>query len=57
MLPLPRALLALVVGVFLLVPAAGCGGTKKKGKKGGLTVAQQLEKAEKESTRTVFPPA
>lgn len=50
MLPLPRALLALVVGVFLLVPAAGCGGTKKKGKKGGLTVAQQLEKAEKEST-------
>ena len=50
MLPLHRALLALVVGSALLVPAAGCGGTKKKGKKGGLTVAQQLEKAEKEST-------
>lgn len=50
MLSLHRALLTIVVGVALLVPAAGCGGTKKKGKKGGLTVAQQLEKAEKEST-------
>ena len=48
--PLSRALLALVVGVALLVPAAGCGGTKKKGKKGGLTIAQQREKADKEST-------
>jgi len=39
-----------MIGALLLAPAAGCGGTKKKGKKGGLTVAQQLEKAEKEST-------
>jgi hypothetical protein len=50
MLSLPRALIALVLGAALLVPAAGCGGTKKKTKKGGLTIAQQREKAEKEST-------
>jgi len=50
---LPRLRFAVValVAVALLAPAAGCGGTKKKkGKKGGLTIKQQLEKAEAEST-------
>jgi len=45
-----RVLLVILVGLALLAPVAGCGGTKKKTKKGGLTVKQQLEKAEKEST-------
>lgn len=44
-----RALPLLVIGIALLVPGAGCG-TRKKAKKGGLTVKQQLERAEKEST-------
>lgn len=47
--PFARALVAVVVGLALLVPAAGCGG-KKKAKKGGLTVKQQLEKAKNEPT-------
>jgi hypothetical protein len=45
-----RICLVIVIGALALASTAGCGGTKKKGKKGGLTVAQQLEKAEKEST-------
>lgn len=45
-----RFALLTMIGALFLAPTAGCGGTKKKGKKGGLTVAQQLEKAEKEST-------
>lgn len=45
-----RLLLAALIGVAVLVPVAGCGGTKKKGKKGGRTIAEQREKADKEST-------
>lgn len=49
MFSLTRPWLLIVCSALLLVPAAGCGG-KKKAKKGGLTVKQQLEKAEAEST-------
>ncbi len=38
-----------VLGSFSLLTSSGCG-QKKKAKKGGLTIKQQLEKAESEST-------
>ena len=44
-----RMLILIVAIVAIALPTAGCGG-KKKGKKGGLTIKQQLDKAEGEST-------
>jgi Tfp pilus assembly protein PilF len=45
-----RIVFVLLATGFLVLPAAGCG-AKKKGKKGsGLTIKQQLDKAETESS-------
>jgi len=41
-----RLLLVIVMGLGSLLPAAGCGATKKP----GLTIEQRLEKAEQEKT-------
>jgi tetratricopeptide (TPR) repeat protein len=46
---LSRAILWTLLIAAMLMPTAGCGGTKKKGRKGGLTVKEQLTRAEKET--------